>query len=316
MNSDQAYTYIKHSAENGRMAQAYLVVAPPRGSGRRLVERIFSLIYSPEKAELACLGKHPDVHWVEPEKKSRIISVETMRETMRGVYETSFEGGWRVCVFAGADCMNASAANAFLKTLEEPPHQVLFILLTDSPQKLLPTIISRCQQIKISEGSTDGLDDATREQLHEILSARDIRGTLGGIAKAERLQALLADIKQRIDDEEHNIWHEEQRTKGVPENEIKKGDEALDARVSARYREERQAVMRSILLWYRDIVILVCGGDPNLVYHKESLEFLEELAGRVSFRGAMARIRAVETMNERLAKNMPENLVFTHGFVI
>jgi DNA polymerase-3 subunit delta' len=315
MNIDQAFSYIKHSAEIGRMAQAYVVTAPPREAGLEFASRIFPLLFDNEKeCSLARNGMHPDVHKIEPEKKSRVISVDQMRAILKKIYETSYNGGWKICIFVGADCMNASSANAFLKTLEEPPAKTLFLLLTDSPQRLLPTIISRCQHITISEGSSDGLDDELRSMVASILSESAAGEGVVRMATAYRLVSLLKDLESEINAEETAIWKEEHIVQADDENESKKEDNALKARISSRYREKRQAVMHSILLWYRDILLLVCGSDQGLVHHRESLDVLLSRASEVSYRDALAQVGVIEEINRQLGMNMPELLIFSNGF--
>ena len=97
-------------------------------------------------------GAHPDVYWVRPESKSRRIQIDQMREFMKSVNLRSSMGGVKVGVIVDADCMGEEASNAFLKTLEEPPAQTVIVLLCAEPQRLLPTILSRC--LKISFGPT------------------------------------------------------------------------------------------------------------------------------------------------------------------
>jgi DNA polymerase-3 subunit delta' len=233
---------------------------------------------------------------------------------MKQVYETSFAGGWKVMIFVGADRMNESAANAFLKTLEEPPAQTLFLLLTDSPQRLLPTIISRCQYITIAEGSSDGLDDSLREDLQQILSESTGGSGVVRMVLADRLTVFLKGIKSEIEKEEKSVWHDERVALGMDEREAKKKEDALDARVSSRYRETRQAVMCSILLWYRDILLLVCGADSGLVYHQDYFDLLSERAAGTSYRDALAMVGKVEGMNRLLEMNLSELQVFTSVF--
>jgi DNA polymerase-3 subunit delta' len=315
MNVDQAYEYIKHSADAGRMAQAYVVSAPPRGAGRDLVGRMLRLLLPDEHAcTQAMAGKYPDVHWIEPEKKSRIISVDSMRAVMKKVHETAFGGGWKICIFVGADRMNMQAANAFLKTLEEPPAKTLFMLLTDSPQGLLPTIISRCQQVAIAEASSDGLSEELREDLAGIMANLSGSGGVEGLALANMLTSFLKEIKSDIEQEEKELWKDERVVRGMDEREAKKKDDALDARINARYRETRQAVMRSILLWYRDILMLVCGSDESLVYHQPQLELLRERAGEQTYRDALAMVGKVEGMHRLLESNLQELQVFASVF--
>ena len=314
MNVDQAYAFIKGSAEANRLAQAYVVTAPPRGVGDVLTMRILSLLFCSEEGEPCgqCRGcisaqdrTHPDVHWIEPQKKSRIISVEQMRDIQTKIFSTSFSGGWKVCILVGADCLRAAAANAFLKTLEEPPKKTLFLLLTDSPQSLLPTIISRCQRIAVTGTDGDGLTDELRASVVDILADPTAEFMVGGLAKGDRLVGLLKTVRSGIEAEEKDLLEGEQtETDSV----------TLDARISSRYREKRQSVMRSVLLWYRDILLLTCEADSKWVHHEVSQEMLREVAACTSYREAMAQVRAVEKMNQQLAMNMPELVVFSSGF--
>jgi len=90
---------------------------------------------------------HADIHWARPESKSRIITVEQMRELMREIQLKPTEAGYKIAVIAAADRLNVQAANAFLKTLEEPPAKSVLILLTIEPQRILETILSRCLRL-------------------------------------------------------------------------------------------------------------------------------------------------------------------------
>ncbi len=314
MNVDQAFSYIQRSAEAERLAQAYIVVAPPRGVGDELAQRVLGLLYCTGdtvpcgecRGCLSVSGKtHPDVHWIEPQKKSRVISIAQVRAIQKQIYETSFSGGWKVCIIVGADCLNGPAANAFLKTLEEPPEKTLYLLLTDSPQRLLPTILSRCQRLSVTGGDGDGLDVELREAVVAILADSEGGLDVQFFAKADRMVALLKEVKAAIDNEEREALEGEQ-------TEV--DDDTLNARISSRYREQRQAIMRSILLWYRDILLISCGADCDVVHHDTSLELLQAAAAQIPYRDAMSQVRAVEEMNRQLSMNMPEGLVFTGGF--
>ena len=139
------------------------------------------------------LRTHPDIHWLFPEKKSRIVSVEAVHEKfIDPMSQTSFSGGWRVGVLVGADRLNPAGANAFLKTLEEPPARTLFLLLTDAPEQLLPTIISRCQRIDLPDSREHQLADPWRTNVLGVLSNPDLADTtaagfLQRAAAADRL---------------------------------------------------------------------------------------------------------------------------------
>jgi DNA polymerase III subunit delta' len=92
---------------------------------------------------------HPDLHLIEVAEERSLISVEQIRALVAAASFRSYEGGWKIFIVEQAEAMSAGGANALLKTLEEPGQNSLFLLLTRSPDLLLPTIRSRCQSILI-----------------------------------------------------------------------------------------------------------------------------------------------------------------------
>lgn len=96
--------------------------------------------------ELLKSQNHPDLHVIRAEKEGKAITVEQIRQCNRQAQESSQMGGYRLFVIESAEAMNESASNALLKTLEEPAGNCLFLLICRDKQRLLPTIISRCQQ--------------------------------------------------------------------------------------------------------------------------------------------------------------------------
>jgi DNA polymerase-3 subunit delta' len=106
-------------------------------------------------------GNHPDYRYLEPKeeetdetgkvikKASKEIKVEQVREVTDFLYLSAHRGGWRTALVYPAEFMNGAAANALLKTLEEPPPRVLLILVSHQPGRLLPTVRSRCRKIAV-----------------------------------------------------------------------------------------------------------------------------------------------------------------------
>jgi hypothetical protein len=96
-------------------------------------------------------GVHPDVQAVLPTGAKRIITIAQIREVVKSAAGRPYEGERRVWILDGAEAghLGAEAANAFLKTLEEPPAHAVFFLLADNPTAVLPTIRSRCQQLAL-----------------------------------------------------------------------------------------------------------------------------------------------------------------------
>lgn len=314
MTSDETFACLQNAFRTERLGQAYVIIGPPRREGREVTDRVLQMLFCEDDdgpcadcggCARAAAHTHPDLLWIEPQKKSRIISIEQVRELQDRVYKTTFQAAWKACVLAGADRMGEAAANAFLKTLEEPPARSLFLLLTDAPQFLLPTILSRCQPVTVSTGQ-GGLPDEWRQTLLEILVQRaGTGGVITSFARADRVVRLLKEIKATVLAAEQEIAALE---------ELEEVDETIEARASSRYRELRTGVLREILRWYGDLLLLSCHGDDSAVHHTRQTDILKERAAQIAYEQAIRSVRSVEEMNRQLERNMPENHVLAAGF--
>ncbi|MBR2837598.1 MAG: hypothetical protein IKE55_02330 [Kiritimatiellae bacterium] len=128
MEPGEAFDLIARAIDAGRAAHGYLIAGDLRGGCAELVDRLLRHLF-PDAPDLAASGEHPDVVRLEPQGRSRTIKVQRGKEDngpgMRdGMIEpmsaTAFSGGWKVGIVVGADRMQPEAANAFLKSLEEP----------------------------------------------------------------------------------------------------------------------------------------------------------------------------------------------------
>lgn len=183
MDVAEASALIAHAIDTGRAAHGYLIVGGVRGNAAELSRRILMKLF-PDAPDQIEAGSHPDVVTLEPEGKARIISVDAMRERLvEPMATTAFSGGWKVGVIVGADRLRAESANAFLKSLEEPPPKTMYLLLTDQPDAILPTIVSRTQRIDLP--LPPGVyAEADGEEIGALFAAKD------AAALAEKLSAL------------------------------------------------------------------------------------------------------------------------------
>lgn len=189
MEVDEAFSLISRAIDTGHAAHGYLVVGDLKGGCDALTDRILKKLFPEAQAQIDARS-HPDVSWLEPEGAKRIIKVESMRERIvEPMALAAFSGGWKVGVVVGADRMEPPSANAFLKSLEEPTPKTLYLLLTDQPDAILPTIISRSQRIDLPL-SDNLLDDADRDEVGEFFANKDAAG----------LAAKLADLKDEADE--------------------------------------------------------------------------------------------------------------------
>ena len=143
----------------GRLPHALLIHDSGGAGGEWLANRAASiaLCLSPDQAPCGkCAGcvrvannQHPDLARIVPTEDSKQLRIEQVREFAQELSLTSHQGGYKVGILSPADSMNRFAANALLKTLEEPSPRTLIILVASQPSRLPATILSRCQKLKV-----------------------------------------------------------------------------------------------------------------------------------------------------------------------
>ncbi|MCL6414808.1 DNA polymerase III subunit delta' [Aestuariirhabdus sp. Z084] len=125
-------------------------------------------------------GNHPDIKVLQPEEKSKVVKVDQVRQVIDFASKTAQQGGYRIIIINPAEAMNSNAANALLKSLEEPGENTLILLVTARQNSMLATINSRCQQLAFPLPDRtetldwlSGLSKAGREDLELILTLAD-----------------------------------------------------------------------------------------------------------------------------------------------
>ncbi len=167
---ENAYERLASAREAGRLAHAYLITGPS-GSGKEwLAQRMAALVLETHPDSVAA---HPDFHTVGPESKSRRIVIGQMRTMDQALQMKPMRGRTKVAIVHDADRLQPQAANAFLKTLEEPPQGCHLFLLTALRNAIMDTIISRCiavplrtdQARALSQGQQAVVEALTRSLL-------------------------------------------------------------------------------------------------------------------------------------------------------
>ncbi len=316
---------LEHAYRKGRLAHAYLVTGSPRGAAGELALHVLRL--------LACRAPEPpcgecdicrqvtartwcDNFWLAPQKKSRVISIDQLRHSARSssgdgplllpwLNNTAFAGGWKAAVIEWADRFNEAAGNAFLKMLEEPPHDTVMLLLTEAPQALLPTIRSRCQRVDLEEPPSE-LPPNWRGQLLEVLDGPPIKGPAAAMAAAARLSALLNEMKATA---EAAIREE---TQEVEDSGLEESNATVSALVSSRYRESRGLLLMGLLRWYRDLLALRSGADESVVFYRDRLESLQRRAQGLTLAQALDNIESVEELGRQLERSLNETNLLSY----
>jgi DNA polymerase-3 subunit delta' len=154
---------LKDALLKRRMPHALLIHESPGAGGEWLAQRTARLVLCERIEQAPCencascrraaQGSHPDLARVRPLEGSSQIRIEQVRELAAELALTAHQGGYKVGILTPADSMNRFAANALLKTLEEPPPATLLILVATQPSRLPATILSRCQRVRVAAPS-------------------------------------------------------------------------------------------------------------------------------------------------------------------
>ena len=232
---------IDRAIRDNRLAHALLI----HGQNLKQVES-FAYELTSKLIEVSHTGDgvewHPDVFSVRPSKKSRVISVDDTRELIRNIQHSPQKGDRKVALIYEVDRLNASAANAFLKTLEEPPLNTTILLLTTRPYSLLATIRSRCQLFRLPTSDQSLADPRAlewlrryREWLSDLLHARPGgKGTIPHYIMG--LYGLIEQFRHIIEAITKETWKEQ--SQNLPEE---LGDDeriALESRISISLRQD------------------------------------------------------------------------------
>ena len=314
---------LHRSLERGRLAHSYLF-AGPRGSGKEAMARTLAKALNCQEGNHDCCvegarscdscrrvdeGAHPDVYWVRPESKSRRIQVDQMREFMKAVSLRSSMGGVKVGIIVDADCMSEEASNAFLKTLEEPPAQTVVILLCSEPQRLLPTIRSRC--LKISFGSIpESGQSPYRAKLRPLLAGFSA-GAKQRITKSYQLFVELTALLQEIRTETRNRIEAEVdlgRYEELEANVRGRLEDQMEARIEGEYRAERERVLEEVYSWFGDVLLCAEGADKALLAHPDEMAAIERVAVGLTWQQACHNLDAIDRIRDSLSRNISEAL--------
>jgi DNA polymerase III subunit delta' len=172
---DSAISYLKVSMTHDTLSHAYIFLGP-KGVGKFLAALNFAKVlncYSPAKDEPcdACASckkvdnfSHPDVFILRPIKKAGSIGIDEIRELIKNISLRPFEGRRKIYIIDAAETLKHEAANALLKTLEEPPRDSVLILITDNLKALFHTIVSRSQVVRFSPLKLKEIEDILRKE--------------------------------------------------------------------------------------------------------------------------------------------------------
>jgi DNA polymerase III subunit delta' len=314
---ESAVAFLRGVIANKRVASAYLFTGI-EGIGKKTTARAFALLLNCENPVNgdACMGcescrkmideNHPDLLMIEPEKGGRTIKIDQIRDIERVIAFPPVSSGYRVMIIDPADRMTDEAANAFLKTLEEPPPRNVFILTARDPRDLFPTVVSRCQRVAFRPLAPKHIEDFLMHELHvdterARLSARLSEGSLG---RAQRFAANEL-FEQRV------FWLERlSKLAGEPldamldlAQDCSKIEKTTQADMTGP-REENIVLMLGIWKsWYRDMLVIRHGGGRDLIFNSDMNDRLQKASALYTANALTGAISIISRAERDLMDN-------------
>jgi DNA polymerase-3 subunit delta' len=355
---ERPISVLRRAIESGRIAHAYLFIGPPN-VGKTLVavefaralncEGVGPSLFGDEPAvapgdacgqceacQLIERGAHPDIHVIRPQSRVQAQEEGGADVTIEGAQITTEQIGdliaqanlkatrarRKVFVVTSAEAMNPTSANRLLKTLEEPPGDTTLILTTANPSGLLPTIISRCQNLNFRPALHAAAEEALHQRFPEVDRAqlRSVVALSGGrIGWAIRLlrhpqvlqlRAQLLDLVASLPGRE---WFEGmalaekllEAAEGwwLATEEEDFAERTLKASRDRVLRTKMNDVLDVLLTWFRDLALLSAGGDPSLVINADRLEALQAAAAGRNPGKARRACEDIEQIRQQLRGN-------------
>ncbi len=339
--------FLQHAVEGGRVAHAYLFVGAP-GAGK--LEAAYALAQALLCENDGCGAcdacvrvarhTHPDVHYYAPESATGYLISQT-RELLEDVGLAPIRAKRKVYIIDRAEQMRANTANALLKTIEEPPSTVTFILLGTSTDLILPTIVSRCQcvpfrsmpldesaatvahatgadlarcrmAIAVTGGPARAIEflksaerqDARRQMLHavDMLRRSDEADILLGVRDLmTAIKAPLAEVKST----QQAVL--DQNADYLSRGALKQLEDRNKRELTARERSGIMEALASVRSLLRD-VLLTLEGDPSTVVNEDAADIIDRLAARATTAGVVEALGAVSAAERRIARNITPQL--------
>ena len=311
-----ALEYLQRAHEQNRLAHAYLITGPP-GSGKQLLAADLASLVNGTPAKDVFSSKAREIFVARPESKSRRIVIAQIRELEHTLQMRASNSRRKVAIIPDADRLQTEAANAFLKTLEEPPKDSLLLLLSALPEALPETILSRCIAIPLAPNGQPRRKHE-EEELAKLLqqASRQQSWTLQFAYRlAHEFQRLLRAVREKVKRETDEALKQEQaRYKDATDGAwLAEREEYYKALTESLYLQRRAGLIETLFAWWTDVLRATTGvAQRDLPPAKEETG---ALATRFSTAEILKRIHRLQELRDHLGRNIHEALAIEVAFL-
>lgn len=309
-SKESALEMLIAAMDAGRLAHAHLFTGSA-GSGKTWIARQLAgrLLGCEPEAVIA----HPDAHFVQPESKSRRIVIDQIRDLDRVIQRKPLLSPNKVAIITDADRLQPSAANAFLKTLEEPPPGSLILLTSALPEAILETVLSRCVETSLRGGGITLGPDAQQllDALGKALLGKEERTVADAFQLTRAVQEVLSEIRAQIVEEHTQLLKQESaKYKTVTDGGdwLEEREAQIKALSESAALRERERLLGTFLVAFGGALRVSHGGTP---VHP----ICEHLSASYTTDELLSKIEALHALQHRLAMNVNEALVLEAGML-
>lgn len=306
LGNDMIKEHFKKAIENNKISHAYILTGE-EGTGRKSIANAFSMALLCEKGgKEPCMvchsckqvlsGNHPDLIYVKHEKPNS-IGVDDIREQINDtIMIRPYSSYYKIYIVDEAEKMTVQAQNALLKTMEEPPSYAVIILITTNQEAFLPTILSRCVQLKLKPLKDFTVKSYLSEHLgvpekEAEICAAFARGNLGKaihLASSDEFKELYQKVMMMV--------------KNISTMDIVS---LLDhIREMKEQNFDMEDVLDLLQLWYRDVLMYKVTKDMNLLIFKDEYKVINGMVQKVDYAGLEKILASIDTARTRLSANV------------
>lgn len=290
------------------MPHALLIVGDEASGANELCHRLVTMINPDTKGESLDAVRDEYCRIVRPRSKSRRILIEDIRSIEPFLRQKAALNRWKIAIFLDTERMNEEAANAFLKTLEEPPSHSLIILVTSKPEQLLQTILSRCVTVQLYSPNEQLRLTPLQETLlpQWAMACEHIGSDMAALGFRSAFLNTLAERKAEITKAITQSLKEEAKaaSQGTDTNIESQNKDLNAALIETEYLAERDTAIDLLVLWFGQAALIASGKEVAQPLH----EGVAKMAHTMKVDEIIRRMSAVENMKNDLRFNVHEGL--------